>query len=58
MEDANLCITEEQLVDRYGQSDPHERFMMIYKNYEVFLKMIESYEIGLFNRILYRLSES
>ncbi len=27
--------------------------MLIYKNYEVFLKLIESYEIGLFNRILY-----
>ena len=48
-----MCITEEKLVDRYGQGNPHERFMLIYKNYEVFLKLIESYEIGLFNRILY-----
>ena len=48
-----MSITEELLVDSYGQSNPHERFMLIYKNYEVFLKLIESYEIGLFNRILY-----
>ena len=47
-----MCITEEKLVDRYGQGNPHERFMLIYKNYEVFLKLIESYETGLFNRIL------
>jgi hypothetical protein len=53
MEEANMCITEEKLVDRYGQGNPHERFMLIYKNYEVFLKLIESYETGLFNRILY-----
>lgn len=48
-----MCITEEKLLDRYGQGNPHERFMLIYKNYEVFLKLIESYETGLFNRILY-----
>jgi hypothetical protein len=53
MEDANMCITEEKLVDRYGESNPHERFMLIYKNYEVFLRLVESYETGLFNRILY-----
>ena len=48
-----MCITEEKLVDRYGESNPHERFMLIYKNYEVFLRLVESYETGLFNRILY-----
>ena len=48
-----MCITEEKLVDRYGESNPHERFMLIYKNYEVFLNLVESYEAGLFNRILY-----
>ena len=48
-----MCITEEKLVDRYGQGNPHERFMLIYKNYEVFLNLVESYEAGLFNRILY-----
>ena len=53
MEDANICIKEEKLVDRDGQGNPHEKFMLIYKNYEVFLKLIESYETGLFNRILY-----
>ena len=41
-----MCITEEKLVDRYGESDPHERFMLIYKNYEVFLRLVESYETG------------
>lgn len=46
-----MCVTEVGLVERYGESDPHGRFILIYKNYEVFLKMIESYETGLFNRI-------
>ena len=49
-----MCITEEKLVDRYGQGNPHEMFMLIYKNYEVFLNLVESYEAGLFNRITYR----
>ncbi len=48
-----MCITDDKLVDTYGQSNPHERFMLIYRNYGVFLKLIDSYEIGLFNRILY-----
>jgi len=39
-----MCITEEKLVDRYGQGNPHERFMLIYKNYEIFLNLVESYE--------------
>ena len=48
-----MCITDDKLVDMYGQSNPHERFMLIYRNYGVFPKLIDSYEIGLFNRILY-----
>ena len=48
-----MCITEEKLVDRYGQGNPHERFMLIYKNYEVFLNLVESYEARLFNWIIY-----
>ena len=47
-----MCITEEQLVDAYGKGDPRERFMLIYRNYEVFLKLVDSYEVGIFNRIL------
>ena len=28
-----MCITEEKLVEAYGNSSPHERFLLIYKNY-------------------------
>ena len=48
-----MCITEEKLVDRYGESNLHERFMLIYKNYSVFPQLVDCYETGLFNRILY-----
>lgn len=48
-----MCITEEQLIDAYGKGSPHERFILIYKNYEVFLQLVNCYETGLFNRILY-----
>ncbi len=48
-----MRITEEQLVEAYGKGDPKQRFTLIYKNYEVFLKLIDSFETGLFNRILY-----
>ena len=30
-----MCITEEKLVEAYGNSSPHERFLLIYKNYSV-----------------------
>ena len=48
-----MCITEEQLVDAYGKGNPKQRFKLIYRNYEVFLKLVDSYEVGLFNRILF-----
>ena len=47
-----MCITDEKLVDAYGKGDPRERFMLIYRNYEVFPQLIDCYELGLFNRIL------
>lgn len=34
-----MCITEEKLVEAYGNSNPHERFLLIYKNYSVLLLM-------------------
>ncbi len=30
-----MCITEQKLVDAYANGNPHERFSLIYKNYEV-----------------------
>lgn len=50
---ANMCITEEKLVEGYGNSNPHERFLLIYKNYSVFPQLVDCYETGLFNRILF-----
>ena len=32
-----MCITEQKLVDAYANGNPHERFSLIYKNYEVFV---------------------
>lgn len=48
-----MYITEEQLVESYGKGNPHERFKLIYKNYEVFPQLVNSFEVGLFNRIMY-----
>lgn len=48
-----MCITEEQLTEAYSKGNPHERFVLIYKNYEVFLRLVDCLETGLFNRILY-----
>ncbi len=53
MEVRNICITEEQLVEAYGKGNPKQRFKLIYRNYGIFLKLVESYEVGLFNRILF-----
>ena len=36
-----MCITEEKLVEAYGNSNPHERFLLIYKNYSVFPQLVE-----------------
>ena len=46
-------IVEEKLVEAYGNSNPHERFLLIYKNYSVFPQLVDCYETGLFNRILF-----
>ena len=48
-----MCITEEKLVEAYGNSNPHERFLLIYKNYSIFPQLVDCYETGLFNRILF-----
>lgn len=48
-----MKITEDELVESYGKGDAHERFTLIYKHYEVFLRLVDCYETGLFNRILY-----
>ena len=48
-----MCITEEKLVEGYGNSNPHGRFLLIYKNYSVFPQLVDCYETGLFNRILF-----
>ena len=56
-----MCITEEKLVEAYGYSTlfrnslPTEeiRFLLIYKNYSVFPQLVDCYETGLFNRILF-----
>ena len=47
-----MCTTEEQLVEAYSRADPRQRFMLIYKNYEVFLQLVDCFEVGIFNRIL------
>ena len=36
-----MCITEEKLVEAYGNSNPHERFLLIYKNYSVFPQLVD-----------------
>ena len=48
-----MCITEQKLVDAYANGNPHERFSLIYKNYEVFLQLVDSFETGLLNQILF-----
>ena len=48
-----MCITEDKLVEAYGNATPHERFLLIYKNYSVFPQLIDCYETGLLNRILF-----
>ena len=48
-----MCITEDKLVESYGKATPRERFRLIYKNYSIFPQLVDCYEIGLFNRILF-----
>ena len=50
---ANMCITEDKLVESYGKATPRERFRLIYKNYSIFPQLVDCYETGLFNRILF-----
>ena len=40
-------------MDAYANGNPHERFSLIYKNYEVFLQLVDSFETGLLNQILF-----
>jgi len=48
-----MCITEDKLVEAYGKANPHERFKLIYKNYGIFPQLVDCYETGLCNRILF-----
>ncbi len=48
-----MCITEDKLVESYGKASPRERFQLIYKNYSIFPQLVDCYETGLFNRILF-----
>ena len=41
-----------QLVAAYSKGNPKERFTLIYRNYCIFLQTINSYETGVYNRIL------
>jgi hypothetical protein len=48
-----MCITEDKMVESYGKASPRERFRLIYKNYSIFPQLVDCYETGLFNRILF-----
>ncbi len=48
-----MSITERKLIEEYGSATPHERFLLIYKNYSVFPQLVDCYETGLLNRILF-----
>ena len=52
-----MCITEDKLVESYGKATPRERFRLIYKNYSIFPQLLDCYETGLFNRILFEVEE-
>lgn len=47
-----MHTTGAKLVEDYSKGNPKERFTLIYRNYCVFLKVVDSYEIGVYNRIL------
>lgn len=47
-----MHTTGAQLVAAYSKGNPKERFTLIYRNYCVFLQVINSYETGVYNRIL------
>ena len=52
-----MCITEDKLVESYGKATPRERFRLIDKNYSIFPQLLDCYETGLFNRILFEVEE-
>ncbi len=41
-----------KIVEDYSKGNPHERFKLIYKNYRVFTKLVDSYEVGVYNSII------
>lgn len=47
-----MHTTGTKLVEDYSKGNPKERFKLIYKNYRVFPKIVDSYEIGVYNRII------
>jgi len=47
-----MHTTGAQLVAAYSKGNPKERFTLIYRNYCVFLQVVNSYETGVYNRIL------
>ena len=56
-----MCITEEKLVEAYGNSNPHERFLLIYKNYSVYLtatdgshKLLKIRDLSDVGRLIYK----
>ena len=42
-----------KIVEDYSKGNPHERFKLIYKNYRVFTKLVDSYEVGVYNSIIF-----
>lgn len=41
-----------KIVEDYSKGKPHERFKLIYKNYRVYTKLVDSYEVGVYNSII------
>lgn len=49
-EKMSFCGTK--LVEQYGQGNAKERFRLIFKNYEVFMNTVDSYERGIIHLII------
>lgn len=47
-----MRITGNELVTKYMEGNPHDRFKLIYVHYDRFLNMVESFELGVFHTIL------
>ncbi len=43
---------DKEIFESYASGNPKQRFELIYKNYRIFPKMIDSFETGVFNTIL------